>query len=148
MKVFKHAIDFSPEGSLDIAILFAGTEGAQTGLVDEVLRGPEPSLEDNPIEPKHNAIDVNLVGECLSTSLALHHLRLPGGASRKDSLILVSSMTGYIDLPHNADYSVSKYGIRGLSRSIRSQAHRVKRQSEQFGPGIHLDTINDESPSE
>jgi 5'-hydroxyaverantin dehydrogenase len=96
VSAFKHAIRFSPEGTLDIAILFAGTDGARTGLVDEVLRGPEPSLEDSPVEPKHNAIDVNLLGEYLSTSLALHYFRLPGGTPQKKSLILISSMTGYI----------------------------------------------------
>jgi 5'-hydroxyaverantin dehydrogenase len=138
VKAFKHAINFSPDGTLDIAILFAGTDGARTGLVDEVLRGPEPSLEDKPIEPKHNAIDVNLVGEYLSTSLALHYFRLPGGASRKKSLILVSSMTGYIDLPYKTDYSVPKYGIRGLFRSIRSQAHHVNARVNNLVPAYIL----------
>jgi 5'-hydroxyaverantin dehydrogenase len=150
---FKHAIKFSPEGTLDVAILFAGTDGARTGLVDEVLKGPEPSLEDNPIEPKHNAIDVNLLGEYLSTSLALHYFRLPGGTSRKKSIVLISSMTGYIDLPYNTDYSVSKYGIRGLFRSIRSQAHRVNARVNNLVPGYILTPLTKrvhqiESPEE
>jgi 5'-hydroxyaverantin dehydrogenase len=138
VNAFKHAIKFSPAGTLDIAILFAGTDGARKGLVDEVLQGPEPSLNDSPIEPKHNAIGVNLVGEYLSTSLALHYFRLPGGCSQKKSLILVSSMTGYIDLPYNTDYSVSKYGIRGLFRSIRSQAHRVNARVNNLVPAYIL----------
>lgn len=138
VNAFKHAIRFGPEGTLDVAILFAGTDGARTGLVDEVLRGPEPSLDDNPIEPKHNAIDVNLLGEYLSTSLALHYFRLPGGTSQKKSLVLISSMTGYIDLPYNTDYSVSKYGIRGLFRSIRSQAHQVNARVNNLVPGYVL----------
>lgn len=138
VNAFKHAIKFSPEGTLDVAILFAGTDGARTGLVDEVLKGPEPSLEDSPIEPKHNAIDVNLLGEYLSSALALHYFRLPGGSSRKKSLVLISSMTGYIDLPYNTDYSVSKYGIRGLFRSIRSQAHRVNTRVNNLVPGYIL----------
>jgi 5'-hydroxyaverantin dehydrogenase len=150
---FKHAIKFSAEGTLDVAILFAGTDGARTGLVDEVLKGPEPSLEDNPIEPKHNAIDVNLLGEYLSTSLALHYFRLPGGTSRKKSIVLISSMTGYIDLPYNTDYSVSKYGIRGLFRSIRSQAHRVNARVNNLVPGYILTPLTKrvhqiESPEE
>ena len=138
---FKHAVKFSPSGTLDVAILFAGTDGARMGLVDEVLAGPAPALEDDPIEPKHNAIDVNLLGEYMSTALALHYFRLPSASpspQKKKSLILISSMTGYIDLPYNTDYSVSKYGIRGLFRSIRSQAHRVNARVNNLVPGYVL----------
>ena len=144
VNAFKHAISFGPNQNLDTAILFAGTDGARKGLVDEVLQGAEPSLDDNPTEPKHNAIDVNLLGEYMSTSLALHYFRLPGKTPQsgkqqpKKSLVLISSMTGYIDLPYNTDYSVSKYGIRGLFRSIRSQAHRVNARVNNLVPGYVL----------
>lgn len=142
VKAFKHAINFAPTKSLDVAILFAGTDGARKGLVDEVLQNPEPTLDDQPIAPVTKAIDVNLVGEYMSTSLALHYFRLPTtsaqAAQTKKCLVLVSSMTGYIDLPYNTDYSVSKYAIRGLFRSIRSQAHRVNCRVNCLLPGYIL----------
>lgn len=145
VQAFKHAIKFSPTKVLDVAILFAGTDGARKGLVDEVLQGPEPGLDDEPVAPVHGAIDVNLLGEYMSTSLALHYFRLLGtgsnndqGARQKKSLILVSSMTGYIDLPYNTDYSVSKFAIRGLFRSIRYQAHRVNARVNNLLPGYIL----------
>ena len=145
VRAFKHAISFAPSKTLDVAVLFAGTDGARKGLVDEVLLGPEPNLDDDPVEPVHRAIDVNLLGEYMSTSLALHYFRLQGtgpseaqAAAPKKSLVLISSMTGYIDLPYNTDYSVSKYAIRGLFRSIRSQAHRVNARVNNVLPGYIL----------
>ncbi|KAJ9655043.1 hypothetical protein H2198_005983 [Neophaeococcomyces mojaviensis] len=145
VNAFKHAINFVPTKTLDIAVLFAGTDGARKGLIDEVLQGPDPSLDNDPVSPVTKAIEVNLLGEYMSTSLALHYFRLQGsgtpniqGPQPKKSLVLVSSMTGYIDLPYNTDYSVSKYGIRGLFRSIRSQAHRVNARVNNLLPGYIL----------
>ena len=144
VNAFKHAVNFSPTKTLDAAILFAGTDGARKGLVDEVLQNPEPSMDDSPARPNTNAIQVNLLGEYMSTSLALHYFRLKGsspsstGQESKKCLVLVSSMTGYIDLPYNTDYSVSKYGVRGLFRSIRSQTHRVNARANCLLPGYIL----------
>ena len=103
---FKHAANFSPSKTIDVAILFAGTDGERRGLVDLVLDQPEPSLEGDPTpaRPAHKAIDVNLIGEYISTYLALHYFRLPaktGQQQFKKSLILISSLTGYMDLPYN-----------------------------------------------
>lgn len=103
---FKHAINFAPTKTLDVAILFAGTDGARKGLVDEVLQQADPTLDDEPKAPITKAIDVNLIGEYMSTSLALHYFRMKGTNSKtteenesKKCLVLISSMTGYIDLP-------------------------------------------------
>ena len=96
VNAFKHAIRFSPEGSLDNAVLFAGTDGWRSFAV------PTP----------------------LST--------------RTKSLILTSSMSGYTDLPYNCDFAVSKYGILGLFRSIRSQAHRGDARVNNVVPGYVL----------
>lgn len=145
VNAFKHAINFAPTKTLDIAILFAGTDGARKGLVDEMLQQPEPTLDNEPTPPITKAIDVNLTGEYMSTALALQYFRLKGtgssniqGPQPKKCLILMSSMTGYIDLPYNTDYSVSKYGIRGLFRSIRSQAYRVNARVNCLLPGYIL----------
>ena len=74
------------------------------GLVDLVLDQPAPSLDDDPTpaRPAHKALDINLVGVYMSTYLALHYFRLPpksGQESFKKSLVLISSITGYLDLP-------------------------------------------------
>lgn len=155
---FKHAVNFSPTKTLDIAVLFAGTDGERKGLVDQVLQdaGP-PSLDSDPALPKHRAIDVNLLGVYLSTYLALHYFRLPPAngktQSYQKSLILVSSMMGYVDCPYNTGYGVSKYGVRGLFRSIRSQAHRLNVRVNNLAPGYILTPLTKkvhqiESPEE
>lgn len=74
------------------------------GLVDLVLDQPEPSLDTDPTpaRPAHRALDINLIGVYMSTYLALHYFRLPpksGQQSFKKSLVLISSMTAYMDLP-------------------------------------------------
>ena len=144
LAAFKHCINFSPSKTLDIAILFAGTDGERSGLVDYAINnGGSPSLDSDPPAPTHRAVDVNLLGVYMNTYLALHYFRLPSATTKtsqpfKKSLILISSMTAYIDLPYNTGYSVSKYGIRGLFRSIRSQVHKVGARVNNIAPGYVL----------
>lgn len=140
---FKHAANFAPSKTIDTVILFAGVDGERRGLVDLVLDQPEPTLDGDPTpdRPAHRAIDVNLIGEYMSTYLALHYFRLPckqGSQPFKKSLVLISSMTGYMDLPYNTGYATSKYGVRGMFRSIRSQAGRVGARVNNVAPGYVL----------
>ena len=137
---FKHAINFSPSKTLDIAALFAGTDGEAKGLIDLVEAVGPPSLDDNLSKPPLKAVDVNLYGVYLSTFLALHYFRLPSPDPQpfKKSLIFVSSMMGYIDLPYNTGYAMSKFGIRGLFRSIRPQAHRFNVRVNNIVPAYIL----------
>lgn len=140
---FKHAANFAPSKTLDIVILFAGLDGERRGLVDLVLAEPAPSLDGDPTpsRPAHKAIDVNLIGEYISTYLALHYFRLPaksGPTPAKKSLVLISSLTAYMDLPYNTGYATSKYAIRGMFRSIRSQTHKVDARVNNIAPGYVL----------
>lgn len=118
---FKHAANFAPSKTIDIVIPFAGLDGERRGLVDLVLDQPAPTLDGDPTpaRPAHRAIDVNLIGEYITTYLALHYFRLPAvGAEQtfKKSLVLVSSMTAYMDLPYN---SKSRLAIsRPLSATV------------------------------
>ena len=94
-----------------------------------------------PARPAHRALDINLIGVYISTYLALHYFRLPskaGSADFKKSLVLISSMTGYMDLPYNTGYATSKYAIRGMFRSIRSMTHKVGARVNNIAPGYVL----------
>ncbi|TKA75059.1 hypothetical protein B0A55_05987 [Friedmanniomyces simplex] len=140
---FKHAVNFSSSKTLDIAALFAGTDGLRKSLVDVVLQETEePSLDGVPTQPKHRAVDVNINGVYLSTYLAMHYFRLPpcdsSAPQYKKSLILVSSMMGYVDCTYNTDYGISKYGVRGLFRSLRSQAYKLNMRVNNIAPGYVL----------
>ena len=54
---------------------------------------------------------------------------------RKKSLILVLSLAGYTDSPSNTGYAASKYGVRGIFRSIRSRAHLMNARVNNIAPG-------------
>jgi 5'-hydroxyaverantin dehydrogenase len=139
---FKHAANHAPSKTLDVAVLFAGVGGESKGLIDIVLEQPMPDLDSDttPAEPAHKAIDVNLLGVYISTYLALQYFRLPAAQPQTftKSLVLISSMMGYIDGPYNTGYAVSKFGVRGLFCSLRSQAHKLNARINNVAPGYIL----------
>lgn len=73
-----------------------------------------------PTKPDLKMIEVNLVGVSYTAKLAIHYLRRPSGEEDRDrSLILKSSIAGYVDMPPFPQYNISKWGIRGLMRNLR-----------------------------
>jgi 5'-hydroxyaverantin dehydrogenase len=118
---FKKALSFSPTGTLDVVAMFAGID-KQGNLADQIQA---LGVDDEPKCPSTVEIDVNLKGTLYTASLALHHFRRHAGKvapPRDKSLIFVSSLAGYIDDTHNSVYTSSKFGVRGLWRSIRAKA--------------------------
>lgn len=126
VKAFKHAVNFSPRKTLDGAFLFAGLGGDGGNLVTlEQRDNPEVSLDKDPVESSTKVLDVNLSGVVKSTKLALYYFRLPAAkdapeivGSEKKVLFLCASLAGYIDYD-STHYCVSKFGVRGLFRSLR-----------------------------
>lgn len=113
---FESAISFSRNGELDAVLAFAGVDDAGP-LVDYVAS----SGERVPPAPSIKAIDVNLKGTLYTTTLALHYLRSTSSSSNK-SFLIVSSMAAYVDDTHDTSYTASKFGLRGLFRSLRRDA--------------------------
>lgn len=99
------------------------------GFAEGSSNGNGPDLDNLSIK----CLDVNLKGIYYSTYLALHYLQQPELApspQKSDSdnrstksLILLSSLGGYLDDSHDSIYSATKYGIRGLFRSIRLRSY-------------------------
>lgn len=141
---FKSAITFSPCQTLEIVAAFAGTAFAPGNQVDHVLAAGEPSLAIDPKSPNIRNIEVNLTGVYYTSWLALHYFRLKpslktdgahattngrtddknsidASVTTDKSLILMASMAAYIDTPKASTYPVSKFGVRGLFRSIRAR---------------------------
>lgn len=122
---FKHAVNFSPRKTLDAAALFAGIGGTASNFITTANANDPPSLDHDPTEPSTLVVDINLDGVIKSTHLALHYFRLPAASSEhspstsKKNLILCASLAGYIDYP-SSEYCISKFGVRGLFRSLRS----------------------------
>ncbi|KAK4085211.1 uncharacterized protein Triagg1_201 [Trichoderma aggressivum f. europaeum] len=99
------------------------------GFAEASSGGGGPNLDNLSIK----CLDVNLKGIYYSTYLALHYLQQPQAAPSSQtsgtnnrstkSLILLSSLGGYLDDSHDSIYSATKYGIRGLFRSIRLRSY-------------------------
>ncbi|EGC48022.1 conserved hypothetical protein [Histoplasma capsulatum var. duboisii H88] len=114
--LFEAAVANSPRLSCDIVIANAGIPGP-----DGLFAGEDPSLP--PTRPDTTIFDVNLTGTIYTTKLAIHYFRRQSLEPDRDRcLILIGSIAGYLDLPGSATYSMSKFGVRALMRSLRRNA--------------------------
>ncbi|KIW18488.1 hypothetical protein PV08_02776 [Exophiala spinifera] len=125
---FQAALRFSPTRTLDVVAAFAGVDG-NINVFEHILE-TEASVDGQPpAVPSVAPIDVNLKGAYFTSILALHYFRLkaPDGtvpvSTITKSLTIVASLSGYIDEDHNVTYSASKFGSRGLFRTIRAKAY-------------------------
>ncbi|OCK72869.1 NAD(P)-binding protein, partial [Lepidopterella palustris CBS 459.81] len=114
---FKAAIAFSPShATVDIVVASAGVFGDPFLAADD----PPASLDSDPPAPNLVALQVNTIGSFYTAKLAQLYLTLPGaGAKEPKCLILVASLAAYFDIPLMSSYTASKYGVRGLFRSVR-----------------------------
>lgn len=142
-EAFKSAVNFGPNKTLDIAALYAGVLGTANNMVDLLLENGSPSLDLTPPVPTHKAIDVNLTGEWYSTYLCFHYMQLKSQtngaadgaiAGSKKSIVMISSLAGYVDYPNNSAYAAAKFGVRGLWRSIRSRAPELGVRTNLIAP--------------
>ncbi|KAL1639591.1 hypothetical protein SLS58_007791 [Diplodia intermedia] len=137
VSAFKAAIRFHPAQTLDTVVAGAGN-------FSETFITPEEqglsSLDETPAEPATVAWETNAIGTAFTAKLAQLYFELPpppGGTVGRSSaptdepksLILIASLAAYVDIPFMAAYTSSKYGVRGLFRSIRTifagRGHRV-----------------------
>ncbi|KAL6720037.1 hypothetical protein ACLMJK_001958 [Lecanora helva] len=141
---FKHAIQFAPSKSLDVVALFAGVTAEHGSIMDHLV-GVKPSLEDDPPPPRISSININLIGVYYSAYLALNYFRLPSLSSQSSdsppqaadkSLIFINSLAGYLDFPSHTTYNVSKFGARGLFRSIRSETKKAGARCNMIAPWL------------
>lgn len=132
VNAFKDAIAFAGSGTIDIIAAVAGIGGKSFELFHEEAR---PSLEVDPVPTGSvdRTIDVNLKGVHYTSQLAHYYFGLPSTSSAnstvRKSLTFVASVVSYCDFRQIADYSASKWGVRGLFRAIRTpmeeQGYRV-----------------------
>ncbi|KAK6380142.1 hypothetical protein LTS17_005331 [Exophiala oligosperma] len=150
VKLFDEAISRSPTGRVDAVVVNAGiatTDGifaddCKTSLHQELraLRKELtifiwPAEQDYPTKPSVRILDVNLIGGMYTIKLALYHFRrqyrrdLAAGKEASDtSLIIQSSMAGYLDMPGSLLYAASKFGLRAAMASLRhtTPQHRTR----------------------
>lgn len=105
-------------GHCDVWLNDAGV--AAIGRFDEV-----------PIEDHEQVIRTNLLGTLVGSQVALRHFRARGAGT----LINVASVIGKIPAPLYASYTASKFGVVGLSASLRQELKEENLNS------IHVCTV-------
>lgn len=142
VNAFKKAITSSEDKSIDLVVAAAGVGGQSFIAQDE----EPPSLDrDPPLPPSLNLnIDVNAKGVYYTSKLAQHYFALSPLSQPKlapeyrKCLIVISSLAGYLELD-NADYTASKWAIRGLFRSTRSKMEDLGYRMNLIAPWV-MDT--------
>lgn len=75
------------------------------------------SLEEENVERLRRVLDVNVAGTWLGIQKVAPVMRADGGGS----IINLSSMAGYVGMPHYTVYSSSKWAVRGITKCAASE---------------------------
>ena len=123
LAAFKDTLAWSG-GRLDIVVTSAGVRAHN---IEHLILGQQQGTETHadPVKPPMDTFDVNLTGTFYSTYLALTYFtRLTGDPPQGElplqpQLLLINSMSGYLERTLAADYVGSKHGVRGIWKAIR-----------------------------
>ena len=94
--------------------------------INNVGVGAIGRFEQTPLESHRRVIEANLLGHLHGAYAVLPHFRARG----RGTLINMVSIGGYVPAPYAAAYTASKFGLRGLSESLRAELSDA--------PDIHL----------
>ncbi|KAK7717974.1 hypothetical protein SLS63_010625 [Diaporthe eres] len=133
--LFEEAIKFSPSGTIDIVIANAGLGALGDPLVQPGdLSGPAT-------KPDLRILEVNLRGILYTTRLALHYLaRFQNQGVSDRSLILMGSMSAYVDWERSLQYPVSKGAVRTLMKCLRRMTWKDGIRVNSVAPG-YIETV-------
>lgn len=74
-------------------------------------------FDETPLASHRRVVESNLIGHLHGAHVALKHFRERG----RGTLINMISMGGWVPAPFAAAYTASKFGLRGLSESLRAE---------------------------
>lgn len=114
LSAFKKTKNISPGNRIDIVVANAGISNN-----DQIL--PDDIDTEEPTEPNLQITNVNVVGVLLTSKLALWYFCKQNiiQPNRDQCLVLQGSVTGYVDIYGAPQYTLSKFAMRGLMRSLR-----------------------------
>ncbi|KAI0145351.1 hypothetical protein GGR57DRAFT_480495 [Xylariaceae sp. FL1272] len=117
VRLFKEAASSSPSGKVHYVVANAGITHA-----DDVFTFEGHDAE--PKKPSLDIVDVNLYGTLYTCKLAFYYFVKQNGTeasrSQEDTcLILIGSGAAFLDCPRAPQYAATKYGVRGIMRSLR-----------------------------
>ncbi|GAA4594800.1 SDR family NAD(P)-dependent oxidoreductase [Planotetraspora phitsanulokensis] len=114
-------MDLTDEASVRAAGEVVCAAGPLHGLVNNAgvaLAGP---LEYLPIEVFRRQIEINLTGQLIVTQSVLPALRQAAESGGTPRIVMVGSMAGRIAGPMLGPYHAAKFGLVGLSDSLRAE---------------------------
>jgi 3alpha(or 20beta)-hydroxysteroid dehydrogenase len=80
-------------------------------------------------------LDINLLGTFLGIKTVIPSMRRAGGGS----IINISSLAGLVGLPQAAAYTASKWGVRGMTKSVAAEVGHEGIRVNSVHPGV-IDT--------
>jgi len=114
-------LDLTDPGSVEAAGERVRAAGPLHGLVNNAgvaLPGP---LEYIPIETFRQQIEINLVGQLTVTRAMMPAIRLARDESADTRIVMIGSIGGRIAGPMLGAYHASKFGLVGLTDSLRAE---------------------------
>lgn len=102
-------------------------EGKIDILINNAGFGIAGAVEETDVEQMHAQLETNLFGVHRMCKKVLPVMRSSGSGR----IINISSVAGFVAIPYQAFYSVSKYGVEAYSRALRGEV-------EQFGVKVSL----------
>ncbi|KAK3633535.1 hypothetical protein LTR56_015788 [Elasticomyces elasticus] len=129
---FRQAAAFSPSGRIDYVIANAGVASPEGVFAYD-------GDDHEPTRPDSRIIDINLNGALYTTKLAMHYFIKQNGTRQSSSqhdtcLILIGSGAAYLDVPRSAQYSASKWAIRGVMHAMRRMTHHYGGRVNMISP--------------
>lgn len=108
-----------------------GAFGGVDVWVNDAGVGAIGRFEDIPLDDHRRVIEINLLGTIYGSYFALHQFR----AQARGTLINIASALGKMPCPYYASYAASKFGVVGLSGSIRQELRENNHEN------IHVCTV-------
>jgi NAD(P)-dependent dehydrogenase (short-subunit alcohol dehydrogenase family) len=130
LALFAAALDFFPDHEMSALVTCAGVSSSPSWEISPAVPSTLKAENDAaPNPPSAKCLEVNLIGTMYSVNIAAtycmgaashaNHGEAPG--TLRKSIILMGSTSGFRSLLGKTDYSVAKWGVRGLFRNIRSE---------------------------
>lgn len=95
-------------------------EGRIDVLVNNAGFGIAGAVEDTSVDEMRSQLETNLFGVHRMSKLVLPVMR----KQRSGRIVNISSVAGFLAIPYQAFYSVSKYGVEGYSRALDGEVKR------------------------
>jgi NAD(P)-dependent dehydrogenase (short-subunit alcohol dehydrogenase family) len=114
-------VDLTDEASVRVAGEQVRTAGPLFGLVNNAGVALPAPLEHVPLDAFRRQLEVNLVGQLAVTQAMLPALREGRARGQEARIVMVGSIGGRIAGPMLGAYHTSKFGLLGLTDSLRAE---------------------------